>query len=57
MKFVWQISYPPVNGSSLGSYLVKNGLFVVTPPNNNNIRRREQQTDFKLLPQHHARPR
>ena len=25
MKFVWQISYPPVNGSSLGSFFVKKG--------------------------------
>ena len=24
---MWQISYPPANGASLGSYLVKNGLF------------------------------
>ena len=24
VKFVWQISYPPANGASLGSYLVKN---------------------------------
>ena len=24
MKFVWQISYPPANGASLDSYLVKN---------------------------------
>ena len=25
---MWQISYPPVNGASLGSYLVKMGFFV-----------------------------
>ena len=24
---MWQISYPTENGASLGSYLVKNGLF------------------------------
>ena len=27
VTFLWQISYPPANGASLGSYLVKNGLF------------------------------
>ena len=30
MKFVWQISYPPVNGASLGSYVcVKNTTLVI----------------------------
>ena len=28
VKFVWQISYPPVNGASLGSYFCfKNGFY------------------------------
>ena len=28
VKFAWQISCPPVNGASLGSYLVKIDFFV-----------------------------
>ena len=50
VKFVWQISYPPANGASLGSYLVKNASSEIFKVKNLTDRQTDRQSHKMLTP-------